>query len=56
MLELLGSHAPVEGTGIIKIGDVVHVITPTGAVPIYMFKMNRNLQNLLNEHYDIWNT
>lgn len=56
MLSLLDSRVPVEGTGIIKIDDMVHVVTPTGNIPIYMFKMNRNLQNLLHEHYDIWNS
>ena len=56
MLSLLGTRTSVEGTGLIKIDDMVHVVTPTGNIPIYMFKMNRNLQNFLHEHYDIWNS
>ncbi len=55
-LKLLDFKQPVEGTSIVIIDDMVHVETPNGSIPIYMFKMNKNLQNILNEYYDIWNS
>jgi|13_taG_2_1085334.scaffolds.fasta_scaffold00231_38 hypothetical protein len=55
-LTLLDFREPVEGTSIVIIDDMVHVETPNGNIPIYMFKMNKNLQNILNEYYDIWNS
>jgi hypothetical protein len=55
-LTLLDFSEPVEGTSIVIIDDMVHVETPNGNIPIYMFKMNKNLQNILNEYYDIWNS
>lgn len=55
-LKLLDFSEPVEGVSILIIDDMVHVETPNGNIPIYMFKMDKNLQRILHEHYDIWNS
>lgn len=55
-LTLLDFREPVEGTSIVIIDGMVHVETSNGNIPVYMFKMNKNLQDLLHEHYDIWNS
>lgn len=54
-LELLDFNEPVEGTEVIMIDDMVHIVTPNGNIPVYMFRMNKQLQELLHEYYDIWN-
>lgn len=54
-LKLLDFKEPVDGSEIIMIDNMVHVKTSTGNIPIYMFKMDKNLQELLHEYYHIWN-
>lgn len=55
MLTLIDSRRQIEGTEVILIDDMVHIVTPTGNIPVYMFKMTKELQDLLHEYYDIWN-
>lgn len=55
-LTLLDFKEPVEGTSVAKVDDMIHIVTPTGSIPVYMFKMNRQLQELLYEYYHIWNS
>jgi len=55
-LRLLDFSEPVEGVSILIIDGMVHVETLNGNIPIYMFKMDKNLQRILHEYYDIWNS
>ena len=54
ILDMLNSNEVIVGFSVCKIDDMVHVKTSIGAFPIYMFRMNRNLQNLLAENREVW--
>jgi hypothetical protein len=55
-LTLLLDRKVVIGQTLIQRGDSLFVMTVDEEIPIYAFKMDNNLQRILKDGYDIWNS
>jgi hypothetical protein len=44
----------VTGTGVVKRGESVQIQTTEGDMPIYSFKMDRELMGLLKQEMGVW--
>lgn len=55
-LTLLLDGKMVTGREVVTHGDSVYIRTWDEDIPIYAFKMNRELQRILKDGYDIWNS
>jgi hypothetical protein len=55
-LTLLLDKKEVVGRELVTYGDGLYVRTWDEDIPIYAFKMNKNLQRMLKDGYDIWNS
>jgi len=53
-LTLLASRGKVIGREVIRRGDMIYVKTNFEDIPIYAFKMNKDLQNFLQQHRSVW--
>ena len=55
-LTLLLDKKEVVGRELVTYGEGLYVRTWDEDIPIYAFKMNKNLQRMLKDGYDIWNS
>ena len=55
-LTLIMDRKIVNGQGLIQRGDSLFVKTADLEIPIYAFKMDNNLQEILKDGYYIWNS
>ena len=55
-LTLLLDRKVVMGQTLIQRGESLFVRTADEEIPIYAFKMDNNLQRILKDGYDIWNS
>lgn len=55
-LTLLLDRKVVIGQTLIQRGESLLVRTADEEIPIYAFKMDNNLQRILKDGYDIWNS
>jgi len=55
-LTLLLDRKTVIGQTLIQRGECLLVRTADEEIPIYAFKMDNNLQRILKDGYDIWNS
>ena len=55
-LTLLLDRKVVMGQTLIQRGESLFVRTVDEEIPIYAFKMDNNLQRILKDGYDIWNS
>lgn len=55
-LTLLMDRKEVVGRELVEYGDSLYVRTWDEDIPIYAFKMDRELQRILKDGYDIWNS
>lgn len=55
-LTLLLDGKMVTGREVVTYGDTVYIRTWDEDIPVYAFKMNRELQRILKDGYDIWNS
>ena len=55
-LTLLMDRKQVVGRELVEYGEGLYVRTSDEDIPIYAFKMNRELQRMLKDGYDIWNS
>jgi hypothetical protein len=53
-LTLLMDRKEVTGTGVVKRGESVQIQTTEGDMPIYSFKMDRELMGLLKQEMGVW--
>jgi hypothetical protein len=53
-LQLLTSGDKVVGREVIRRGDMVYIETNFEQIPIYAFKMNKDLQKFLMEYRSVW--
>ena len=53
-LRLLGDRGTVIGQEVIRRGDSIYVKTNFEDIPIYAFKMNKDLQKFLQQHRSVW--
>ena len=54
-LRLLGaSGETVIGKSVVRRGESIYVETNFEQIPIYAFKMNRELMGLLKDHRSVW--
>lgn len=53
-LQLLTSGDKVVGREVIRRGDMVYIQTNFEQIPIYAFKMNKDLQKFLMEYRSVW--
>ena len=53
-LRLLGNRGTVLGREVIRRGDSIYVKTNFEDIPIYAFKMNKDLQKFLQQHRSVW--
>lgn len=53
-LKLLRSSDRVIGREVIRRGDMVYIQTNFEQIPIYAFKMNKDLQKFLQQHRSVW--
>jgi hypothetical protein len=53
-LTLLMDLKEVTGTGVVKRGESVQIQTTEGDMPIYSFKMDRELMGLLKQEMGVW--
>lgn len=54
MLTTLIDKEEVIAYSIVRRGDSVKVETEQGEMPVFTFKMNRELQDLLSEYRRVW--
>lgn len=54
-LTLLMDRKEVVGKELVKHGDILYVRTEGDDIPIYAFKMNKELERVLKDGYNIWN-
>lgn len=54
-LTLLMGREIVSGYGVIKRGDGVYIKTDREDIPVYAFKMDKELQRVLKDGFNIWN-
>ncbi len=54
MLTTLIDKEEVIAYSIVRRGDSVKVETEQGEMPVFTFKMNRELQALLSEYREVW--
>ena len=55
-LTLLLDKKKVVGRELVRYGDGLYVRTWDEDIPIYAFKMEKNLQRMLKDGYNIWNS
>ena len=55
-LTLLLDRNTVIGYGLVERGESLFVKTADEEIPIYAFKMDKNLEGILKDGYDIWNS
>jgi len=55
-LTLLLDRKIVIGHGLVERGESLFVKTSDEEIPIYAFKMDKNLEGILKDGYDIWNS
>lgn len=53
-LKLLRSSDRVIGREVIRRGDMIYIQTNFEQIPIYAFKMNKDLQKFLQQHRSVW--
>lgn len=53
-LTLLTSSDKVIGREVIRRGDMIYIQTSFEQIPIYAFKMNKDLQKFLMEYRSVW--
>ena len=53
-LTMLTSGDKVIGRGVVRRNDMIYVETNFEQIPVYGFKMNRNLMELLQQYRDVW--
>ena len=53
-LKLLRSSDRVIGREVIRRGDMIYIQTNFEQIPIYAFKMNKDLQKFLMEYRSVW--
>jgi hypothetical protein len=53
-LTLLTEKRPVNGISVVKRGDSVKILTESGEIPIYSFKMTSDLMALLKCNMEEW--
>lgn len=53
-LTLLRSSGKVVGREVIRRGDMIYIKTNFEQIPIYAFKMNKDLQKFLMEYRSVW--
>jgi len=55
-LTLLLDRNTVIGYWLVERGESLFVKTADEEIPIYAFKMDKNLEGILKDGYDIWNS
>ena len=53
-LTMLENGREIIGYSVQKTDDSVLIDTEEGNIPVYMFKMNRGLHELLAKHQEVW--
>ena len=53
-LTLLMGKEQLLGSGVVRRGDSIMVVTEKGEMPIYGFKMDQNLMGLLKQNIEEW--
>jgi len=53
-LVMLETGRDITGYSVLKPEDSVMIETEEGSIPVYMFKMNRGLHELLAKHQEVW--
>lgn len=53
-LKLLTNGDKVVGREVIRRGDMIYIQTNFEQIPIYAFKMNKDLQKFLMEYRSVW--
>ena len=53
-LTMLENRREITGYSVTKPEDYVLIETEEGNIPVYMFKMNRGLHELLTKHQEVW--
>lgn len=51
---LLFNRTPVVANGLLRRSDGIYIITTDDIVPIYAFKMERELMRLLKDNMEVW--
>tara|TARA_Y100000310_G_scaffold324322_1_gene386046 strand:- start:150 stop:377 length:228 start_codon:yes stop_codon:yes gene_type:complete len=54
MLTMLTSKEEVVAHGVVRRGDRVFIETDRGEMPVFSFKMGRELQKLLTKYQEVW--
>lgn len=54
MLTILMDKTEVVAYSVVRRGDSIYVETERGEMPVFTFKMNRELQALLSEYREVW--
>ena len=53
-LVLLYNRTPALATGVLRRADGIYIITSDDVVPIYAFKMEKELMRLLKDNMEAW--
>ena len=53
-LTLLFDRSPVVATGVLRRSDGIYIITHDDVVPVYAFKMEKGLMDLLKANMEVW--
>jgi hypothetical protein len=53
-LQMLIGGAVVVGKSLVRRGDSVYVVSGTEDIPVYAFRLDRNLMELLAENREVW--
>lgn len=53
-LEMLRGGTIVVGKSLVKRADSVFVVSGESEIPVYFFRLNRNLMELLRQHREVW--
>jgi len=51
---MLIGGAVVVGKSLVRRGDSVYVVSGTEDIPVYAFRLDRNLMELLAENREVW--
>jgi hypothetical protein len=53
-LTLLFDRSPVVATGVLRRSDGIYIITHDDVLPVYAFKMEKELMRLLKDNMEVW--
>jgi len=53
-LTLLFDRNTVMAHSVVRRGDGIYISTDAGLLPVYAFKMEKGLMNLLKDYMEVW--